>query len=417
MGGRRLPRDWTRTQLGTTASVNRGVTWSREQETQRQVTGGMPVVRIANVQVSGFRMNETLFIQGVPDGEQKRKTISPRTIVMVGSNGNRDRVGNAFLATEEVTGHLYASFLIGIEPSGDVSERFLTSWLRSAAVQSRITEATAGSTGLKNLSLSWLRGLNVDLPPLPEQRAIAAVLDAIDNAIERTEAVIAATGRLRDALLHELLTRGVPGRHSEWKQAPGLGTIPACWDVVRLGDVFDVLDARRIPLNADERAKMTGSYPYYGANGVVDHINQWIFDEDDDLVLLAEDGGHFDEFLTRPIAYRVRGRCWVNNHAHVLQATDGSLTSFLFRSLVNKDIRPFINGTTRSKLTQGDLRRIEIGTPPSSDEAHLIGGTLDGIQRSTDSLQDELVKLVNVKTATADALLSGRVRVAIQVSS
>ena len=65
------------------------------------------------------------------------------------------------------------------------------------------------------------------------------MLDSIDEAIERTEEVIAATERLRDALLHELLTRGVPGQHSEWKEAPGIGTIPACWDVVRLGDVED----------------------------------------------------------------------------------------------------------------------------------------------------------------------------------
>ena len=69
------------------------------------------------------------------------------------------------------------------------------------------------------------RSLPILLPPLPEQRAIAAVLDAIDGAIERTEAVIAATERLRDALLHELLTRGVPGWHSEWRNAgPGHDT-------------------------------------------------------------------------------------------------------------------------------------------------------------------------------------------------
>ena len=78
------------------------------------------------------------------------------------------------------------------------------------------------------------------IPPLPEQRAIAAVLDAIDEVIERTEAVIAATERLRDSLLHELLTRGVPGWHSEWKEVPGIGTVPACWEMVRLGDVAEV---------------------------------------------------------------------------------------------------------------------------------------------------------------------------------
>ena len=83
------------------------------------------------------------------------------------------------------------------------------------------------------------------LPPLEEQRAIAAVLDSIDEAIERTEEVIAATERLRDALLHDLLTRGLPGRHTEWKQVRGLGTIPACWDVVRLGDVAGICEKSR----------------------------------------------------------------------------------------------------------------------------------------------------------------------------
>ena len=72
-----------------------------------------------------------------------------------------------------------------------------------------------------------LRSLPILLPPLSEQQAIAAVLDSIDEAIERTEAVITATERVRDALLHELLTRGVPGWHTQWKDVPGIGTVPA----------------------------------------------------------------------------------------------------------------------------------------------------------------------------------------------
>ena len=81
--------------------------------------------------------------------------------------------------------------------------------------------------------------LPILLPPLPEQRAIAAVLDSIDDAIEGAEAVIAATEGLRDALLHDLLTRGLPGQHTEFRDVPGLGTIPADWEVMRLGDVVE----------------------------------------------------------------------------------------------------------------------------------------------------------------------------------
>ena len=82
-----------------------------------------------------------------------------------------------------------------------------------------------------------MNALPILLPPLPEQQAIAAVLDSIDDTIESTEAVIAATDQLRDSLLHQLLTRGVPGWHTEWKEVPDMGTIPADWDVVRLVEV------------------------------------------------------------------------------------------------------------------------------------------------------------------------------------
>ena len=97
------------------------------------------------------------------------------------------------------------------------------------------------ATGVPGLNRDDVYGLSRLLPPLAEQQDIAAVLDSIDDAIEHTEAVIAAMERLRDALLHELLTRGVPGWHSEWKEEPGIGTIPASWDVVRLGEVTEAV--------------------------------------------------------------------------------------------------------------------------------------------------------------------------------
>ena len=145
---------------------------------------------------------------------------------------------------------------------------------------------------------------------------------------------------------------------------------------------------------------MKGSYPYYGANGIVDYIDQWIFDEVDDLILLAEDGGHFDEFQTRPIAYRVKGKCWVNNHAHVLKAKANTVGGFLYYTLVHKDIRPLVYGTTRSKLTQADLRQIILPLPPLPEQ-RAIANILDSIDQaieaadalvsSTEQLRDSLL--------------------------
>ena len=114
-----------------------------------------------------------------------------------------------------------------------------------------------------------LRALPILLPPLPEQRAIATVLDSIDEAIEGTEAVIAATERLRESLRHELLTRGVPGWHTEWKEAPGVGTIPADWEVVRLGEVAQVRNGTT-PSRAKADYWQSGCVPFVKTGQVND---------------------------------------------------------------------------------------------------------------------------------------------------
>ena len=180
---------------------------------------------------------------------------------------------------------------------------------------------------------------------------------------------------------------------------------PQGWREVRLGDMADVLDARRIPLNAEDRSKMPGEYPYYGANGVIDFIDRWIFDEDDDLVLLAEDGGHFDEFRNRPIAFRVEGKCWVNNHAHVLKATTCTVGGFLFHSLVNKDIRLYINGTTRSKLTQADLLQVEVSLPPLPVQ-RAIAAVLDSIDDAIDHTDAAIAATEQLRDSLLHELLT-----------
>ena len=119
-----------------------------------------------------------------------------------------------------------------------VDHRFLFKALTRPANIEKCVRSFSGTAGQQRVQPEVLRDLRVFLPPLPEQRAIADVLDSIDEAIERTEAVIAATETLRDSLIHELLIRGVPGWHTEWKDVPGIGIIPADWKVVRLGEVI-----------------------------------------------------------------------------------------------------------------------------------------------------------------------------------
>lgn len=157
--------------------------------------------------------------------------------------------------------------------------------------------------------------------------------------------------------------------------------------MAKLGEVCEILDSKRIPITASNR--QAGSYPYYGANGVQDYINDYIFD--DELVLLAEDGGNFGS-KDKPIAYRVSGKCWVNNHAHVLKPKQGLNVDYLCYSLMFYDVSTLVNGATRKKLTQADMRKIEIPLPPL-EEQEKIAIVLDKVTDLIDKRKQQLAKL------------------------
>ena len=129
----------------------------------------------------------------------------------------------------------------------------------------------------------------------------------------------------------------------------------------------EILDSMRIPITATERK--TGKYPYYGANGIQDYVEDYIFD--DELVLLAEDGGNFGS-KDKPIAYRVSGKCWVNNHAHVLKPQKDIDVDYLCYSLMFYDVKGIINGATRQKLTQAAMRKMKIPVRDMEEQLKIV---------------------------------------------
>ena len=404
--------------LGDVAEVDRGLSWAREQESPIPLPDTVPVVRIGNVQPEGFRMDDMLYIRGVSEADRRRRAVTPATLVMVGSNGNRDRVGNVFLADYRVVGHVLASFLIRIMPGTQVAEQFLAATLRSHAIQAQITESTAGSTGLKNLSLKWLRSLPILLPPPSEQRAIAAVLDSIDDAIEDTEAVIAATERLRDSLLHELLTRGVPGWHTEWKEAPGVGTIPADWDVVRLGDVAAV--------NRSQWDPMEGSSILYldltavPAPGRLSSPIEFVAEDAPSRARRRVQAGDVLVSTVRP---------YLRGFARVLEAPPNLIASTGFAVLtplpkVDKSLiyhhvmapsfaqhlEASMTGQAYPAVRPSDVTSYRVALPPAPEQ-QIIATMLDAVDDAIERRRGEQDGLQSLKASAADALLTGRVRV------
>lgn len=154
-----------------------------------------------------------------------------------------------------------------------------------------------------------------------------------------------------------------------------------------LEDCCEILDSMRIPITASDRK--SGPYPYYGANGIQDYVADYLFD--DELVLLAEDGGNFGS-KTRPIAYRVSGKCWVNNHAHVLKPKEDFNVDYLCYSLMFYNTDGLINGATRQKLTQATMRQMLIPQRTYQEQCDIVA-QLNKVNLMIKTRQQQLQKL------------------------
>jgi type I restriction enzyme S subunit len=165
-------------------------------------------------------------------------------------------------------------------------------------------------------------------------------------------------------------------------------TIPKDWQITQIKDVCENLDNKRVPVSKEKRNK--GSIPYYGATGVVDYVSDFIFDEE--LLLIGEDGADWSEFADS--AFLIKGKSWVNNHAHVLRCTKINPT-FLKNYLNFQNLNNYISGGTRGKLTKGVLEKIPVLAPPFPEQKKIaeILSTVDSEIKKTDEIISQTKKL------------------------
>ncbi|MCF6439868.1 restriction endonuclease subunit S [Pseudoalteromonas luteoviolacea] len=186
--------------------------------------------------------------------------------------------------------------------------------------------------------------------------------------------------------------------YPEYKESQifGISSIPTHWLVGKVKFVTNNLDKSRVPLSADERGKKQGVYPYYGASGIIDHVDEYIFDSTN--ILFGEDGANLLARST-PIAFLAKGKYWVNNHAHILSPKD-RLCEYWVRVLDSIDITPLVSGSAQPKLTAEALGNLKLVFPPSLEERKLISDFLDHETAKIDTLiekQQQLIKLLKEK--------------------
>jgi type I restriction enzyme S subunit len=395
-----------------------------------------------------------------------------------------DQLGNAIVHADDlVFPHRGSIGLVGIVPRNNVERYALSSSLMKLTCDRKQVEplflfyffrsdegrhellknaSTVGTPGIGQ-PLSSLRSIKVPLPPLAEQKAIAAVLGALDDKIElnrRMNATLEAMARAlfqswfidfdpvrRNMDRNQPSTRpsGHPspsGRRAGDEGASGLdfdpvrakldgrqpvgldtataalfpahfdhqsdGVVPTGWLATTLGDVIEISDSKRIPLSGREREARKGKYPYHGAASVMDYVDDYLFDGI--YALMGEDGSVINEDGT-PVLQYVWGKFWVNNHAHVLRGKNGISTEHLLLHLKGCNIAAFVNGAVQPKLNQGNMNRIPFILPPP-EIGQAFAKTIEPLFAQIRANTEQSRTLATLRDTLLPKLLSGELSVA-----
>lgn len=177
--------------------------------------------------------------------------------------------------------------------------------------------------------------------------------------------------------------------------------VPRNWSWVRLGSIVVNHDAKRVPLSTAQRSTLDKIYDYYGASGVIDKVDNYIFDEE--LLLIGEDGANLLSRST-DIAFLASGKYWVNNHAHVLDAKVITTKSFLFNYINHIDLSPFVTGSAQPKLTQEKLNSIPIPLPPSSEQQRIVD-RIEYLFSKLDAAKEKAQSVLDSFETRKDAIL------------
>jgi type I restriction enzyme S subunit len=211
----------------------------------------------------------------------------------------------------------------------------------------------------------------------------------VEDGVQLVQKIAAERGSHRPA---KISMHQIPVSDDE----DALSGVPDSWTWSTLHDITRNFDGRRVPVKEDDRAKRRGQYPYYGASGIIDSIDDYLFDGH--FLLLSEDGANL-LMRSSPIAFRASGKFWVNNHAHVLQTNGGVPLEYLEACLNGIDLQYHVTGSAQPKLTQANMNRIPVPVPPLEEQREIVRRV-----EALFGLADAIERRVATATARADRL-------------
>ncbi len=412
-----VPREWQIDRLKDKTTLVVGGDWGDDPESD--ATGeNVIVLRVADIQDRYFRF-DNLTIRKIKPSSLISRLVNERSILIEKSGGGEKQlVGRAALPKGFSANAICSNFMAKIDFDYSVDVEYVNFLFSSLYFQNLNYPYIQQTTGIQNLNVTYYLASKVLFPPRKEQKAIAHYLDQrcgkLDAIIAIKQQQIKTLDALRQSIIYQAVTKGleasVPLVDSGVKW---LGKIPKNWQIKRVKDVLDFYNTKRIPLSSADRGEMEiKEYDYYGASGIIDKVEGYIFDGT--YILVAEDGANLLSRNT-PLAFIATGKFWVNNHAHILKPRFGDITYFT-NLLESMDFSLFVTGAAQPKLTKENLGNFKILNPPLSEQ-ELIAEHIEKETQRLDQLKINLNQQISTLEAYKKSLIyecvTGKKRVAL----
>jgi type I restriction enzyme S subunit len=422
-----VPEHWDVDRLRWSVTCCQNGIWGDVPDGQNDII----CVRVADFDRIALRVNiDEPTVRAVMPNDRGSRLLRRGDLLLEKSGGGELQPVGAVVQYDHDVEAVCSNFVARMSVASGFNARFLT-YLHAHLYSRRVNvRSIKQTTGIQNLDSMGYLDDRVAIPTLDEQCTIGAFLDRetarIDALIEKKQRQIELLQEKRASLISHAVTKGLPAAAAaqaglnpnvkmkdsgiEW-----LGEIPEHWDVRRLKFLFGNLDHRRIPLSAEERSYMEKKYPYYGASGIIDSVENYLFNEP--LILVAEDGANLLSRST-PLAFIAEGKYWVNNHAHILKPFTGSLR-YWEGVLQTYDYTPLISGSAQPKLTGENLGDIPLPAPPVEEQL-AIAVFLDQATYQVESLVAKVHASVEIlreyRTALISAAVTGKIDVRQEVA-
>lgn len=362
--------DWTAKKLSQVANL----TSSKRVHLSDYVSEGIPFFRGKEITElkSGIFPKDILYISKKQYEDFKEKFGAPQNNeILMTAVGT---LANTYLINTDFEFYFKDGNLIWFKDI-NADPNFLMILLD--ARKNDVLASAIGSTQ-KALTIANLNKLIFNFPSNEEQTKIASFLSNVDEKISQLTQKHELLGQYKQGMMQKLFSQQLRFKADD-------GSEFGEWEETTLGKVVNFQNGKRVPLSESDRQKRQGKYRYYGASGVIDHIDDYIFDGQ--YILIGEDGANI---ITRssPLAFIVEGQFWVNNHAHIFQSKNGS-NVFLAAYLESLNYEKFNSGTAQPKLNLDNLKKVPV-INPCLDEQTKIANFLSAIDQKIEVVAQQI---------------------------